>query len=117
MYQACSANPVGPPASEVPSWEHFAHDADISVRGWGATAADAFGQAAFAVTAVVTDPAAVRLTDLFAQVSSTEWRMGRQIVEEAPGAHKDVALVVDAAQAAGLARKVARLEPMICIKG
>ena len=39
------------------------------------------------------------------------------IAEEAPGAYKDVAAVVDAAQAAGLARKVARLEPLICIKG
>jgi tRNA-splicing ligase RtcB len=28
-----------------------------------------------------------------------------------------VAAVVDAAEAAGLARKVVRLEPMICIKG
>ena len=41
----------------------------------------------------------------------------RGVAEEAPGAYKDVAAVVDAAQAAGLARKVARLEPLICIKG
>ena len=41
----------------------------------------------------------------------------RGIAEEAPGAYKDVAAVVDATQAAGLARKVARLEPLICIKG
>jgi len=41
----------------------------------------------------------------------------RGIAEEAPGAYKDVAAVVDAAQAAGLARKVARLEPLVCIKG
>jgi len=39
------------------------------------------------------------------------------VAEEAPGAYKDVAEVVDAAERAGLARKVARLEPMICIKG
>lgn len=39
------------------------------------------------------------------------------IAEEAPGAYKDVAAVVDAADAAGLARKVARLEPLICLKG
>jgi tRNA-splicing ligase RtcB len=39
------------------------------------------------------------------------------IAEEAPGAYKDVAAVVDAAQAAGLACKVARLEPLICVKG
>ena len=41
----------------------------------------------------------------------------RGVAEEAPGAYKDVTAVVDAAEAAGLARKVARLEPMICIKG
>jgi len=41
----------------------------------------------------------------------------RGIAEEAPGAYKDVAAVVDATQAAGLARKVARLAPLICIKG
>ena len=41
----------------------------------------------------------------------------RGIAEEAPNAYKDVTAVVDAADAAGLARKVARLEPLICIKG
>jgi SHS2 domain-containing protein len=40
-------------------WEHFDHDADIGVRGWGATKAEAFEQAALALTAVVTDPARV----------------------------------------------------------
>lgn len=42
---------------------------------------------------------------------------GRGIAEEAPGAYKDIEAVVDAADAAGLARKVARLEPLVCIKG
>ena len=41
----------------------------------------------------------------------------RGVAEEAPGAYKDVDAVVDAADAAGLARKVARLRPLICIKG
>jgi len=41
----------------------------------------------------------------------------RGVAEEAPGAYKDVSAVVDAADKAGLARKVARLEPMACIKG
>lgn len=41
----------------------------------------------------------------------------RGVAEEAPGAYKDVTAVVDAAHAAGLSRKVARLEPLICIKG
>jgi tRNA-splicing ligase RtcB len=41
----------------------------------------------------------------------------RGVAEEAPGAYKDVDAVVDAADAAGLARKVARLRPVVCIKG
>jgi tRNA-splicing ligase RtcB len=41
----------------------------------------------------------------------------RGIAEEAPGAYKDVTGVVDAAEQAGLARKVARVEPLVCIKG
>ena len=41
----------------------------------------------------------------------------RGVAEEAPGAYKNVANVVDAAHRAGLARKVARLEPLICVKG
>jgi len=41
----------------------------------------------------------------------------RGIAEEAPGAYKDVTAVVDAAETAGLSRKVARLEPLVCIKG
>ena len=39
------------------------------------------------------------------------------VAEEAPGAYKDVGAVVDAADAAGLSRKVARLEPIVCVKG
>jgi len=41
----------------------------------------------------------------------------RGIAEEAPGAYKDVSGVVDLADRAGLATKVCRLQPMICIKG
>lgn len=41
----------------------------------------------------------------------------RGIAEEAPGAYKDVAAVVAAAEHAGLARRIARLRPLICIKG
>ena len=41
----------------------------------------------------------------------------RGVAEEAPGAYKDVSAVVDAADAAGLARKVALLRPVVCIKG
>ncbi len=41
----------------------------------------------------------------------------RGLAEEAPEAYKDPAAVVDATVRAGLARKVARLRPLICIKG
>jgi tRNA-splicing ligase RtcB len=41
----------------------------------------------------------------------------RGVAEEAPGAYKDVAAVVDAADAAGLSRKVAKLVPLVCVKG
>jgi tRNA-splicing ligase RtcB (3'-phosphate/5'-hydroxy nucleic acid ligase) len=41
----------------------------------------------------------------------------RGVAEEAPGAYKDVGAVVDAADRAGLSHTVARLEPLICIKG
>jgi tRNA nucleotidyltransferase (CCA-adding enzyme) len=41
-------------------WEHFGHDADIGVHGAGGTKAEAFRQAAIAMTGVITDPACVR---------------------------------------------------------
>ena len=37
------------------NWSHFDHDADIGIHGWGRTLADAFAQAACAMTAVITD--------------------------------------------------------------
>lgn len=40
-------------------WEHFPHQADVGVRGLGATLEQAFEQAALALTAVVADPATV----------------------------------------------------------
>ena len=41
-------------------WEHFEHEADIGIRGVGGTLAEAFEQAALALTAVVTDPALIQ---------------------------------------------------------
>jgi tRNA-splicing ligase RtcB len=41
----------------------------------------------------------------------------RGVAEEAPGAYKNVDAVVAAAERAGLARRVARLVPVVCIKG
>ena len=47
-------------------------------------------------------------------IRSPSWR---GVAEEAPLAYKDVGAVVDAADCAGLAGKVARLVPLVCIKG
>ena len=41
-------------------WERFAHGADVGVRGFGASPAEAFAQAALALTSVITDPQTVR---------------------------------------------------------
>ena len=40
-------------------WEHLPHGADIGVRGVGSTKAEAFEQAALALTAISTDPRSI----------------------------------------------------------
>ena len=42
--------------NETPAWEHFPHDADMGIRGYGKTCAEAFANAALAMTAVIADP-------------------------------------------------------------
>lgn len=37
-------------------WENYAHEADVGVRGIGATIEEAFEQVALALTAIITDP-------------------------------------------------------------
>jgi SHS2 domain-containing protein len=44
----------------VGRWEHFPHGADLGVRGFGATPAEAFVQAARALCAAIVDLATVR---------------------------------------------------------
>lgn len=44
-------------------WEHFPHDADMGVRGFGPTKEEAFSQAAIAMTAVICDPSQVFPTE------------------------------------------------------
>jgi len=44
-------------------------------------------------------------------------RSFKGVAEEAPGAYKDVDAVAEAAHASGLSRRVAKLTPLICIKG
>jgi tRNA-splicing ligase RtcB (3'-phosphate/5'-hydroxy nucleic acid ligase) len=55
--------------------------------------------------------------DLRAQGIIVRSPSARGVAEEAPGAYKDVGAVVDAADQAGLSRKVARVEPLVCVKG
>jgi tRNA-splicing ligase RtcB len=54
---------------------------------------------------------------LFAEGIVIRSPSARGIAEEAPGAYKDVNTVVESAERAGLARRVARLRPVVCIKG
>jgi tRNA nucleotidyltransferase (CCA-adding enzyme) len=64
----------------VNHWEHFPHEADVGVRGFGRTRAAAFEQAALALTAAVADPADVE---------------PRKVVELACTAPDDELLLVD----------------------
>src|SRR5438552_18976922 len=45
-------------------WELFSHDADVGIRGFGSTVAEAFEGAALAVTAAITDTAGGAETSL-----------------------------------------------------
>ncbi len=61
-------------------WEHFAHDADIGVCGYGMTPDAAFEQAAHALTAVVTDaevgasmPVTIRCAAADLELLLVEW--------------------------------------------
>ena len=45
--------------ASVPSFEHFEHQADMGIRGFGRTREEAFVQAALALTAVVVPPESI----------------------------------------------------------
>jgi SHS2 domain-containing protein len=47
-----------------PHWEHFPHAADVGIRGLGATPAQAFAQAALALTAIVTEPSRIHALEV-----------------------------------------------------
>ena len=49
-----------PGISAAARWQHFRHDSDIGIRGTGPSRAEAFEQAAMALTAVITDLRRVR---------------------------------------------------------
>ena len=63
-FEVCAQQKSGMPvtlhsadqAASAVHWSHFPHDADVGVRGVGPDAASAFGQAALAMTAVITEP-------------------------------------------------------------
>ena len=61
---------IGDDITATAHWEHFPHDAEIGVRGFGATPEQAFEQAALALTAVITDPAEVAAKEML-QLSCT----------------------------------------------
>ena len=62
-------------------WEHFPHEADMGIRGFGASKEEAFEQAALALTAVVADPKTIRPIDIVSircdaqedELSLTDW--------------------------------------------
>ncbi len=60
----------------APAYEHYAHGADIGVRGFGDSLAGAFAEAALALTAVVCDPErviAAQRVDVKCEAPTHEW--------------------------------------------
>ena len=51
-----SADTIRPIALAAPAWEHFAHAADVGVRGYGRDPDEAFAQTALAMIAAITAP-------------------------------------------------------------
>lgn len=47
----------------TPHWEHFEHQADMGVRGFGNTPAEAFEQAALAMSAIITELSLIDAVD------------------------------------------------------
>jgi len=111
-------------------WEHFPHQADVGVRGLGATPDEAFEQAAMALTAVIADPAGVMPKEAIrlsceapdAELLLVDW-LNRLIYEMATRnmlfgrfeVHLEANHLV--AQAWGEALEVARHHPAVEVKG
>ncbi len=57
------------------------------------------------------------IDDLAARSIVIRCHSPRGVAEQAPGAYKDVTEVVNAADEVDLARRAAKLLPLICIKG
>jgi len=60
VIRAGKSRTAAPCGAADSGWEHFAHVADIGVRGFGPDKARAFEAAACALTAVIADPAEVQ---------------------------------------------------------
>jgi tRNA nucleotidyltransferase (CCA-adding enzyme) len=111
-------------------WEHFPHQADVGVRGLGATPDEAFEQAAMALTAVIADPAGVMPKEAIrlsceapdAELLLVDW-LNRLIYEMATRnmlfSRFEVHLEGNrlAAQAWGETIEVARHHPAVEVKG
>ncbi len=111
-------------------WEHFPHEADIGIRGFGATPAEAFEQTALALTAVITDPASVapsEMVNFFCEAPDAEMLLVdwlNALIYEMATRHMlfrrfEVQLQQDrlAAQAWGETVDVARHHPAVEVKG
>lgn len=55
-------NPKTPEPSARRGWNHFPHQADIGLHGWGQTLAAAFEETALALTGAMVDPGCVAAT-------------------------------------------------------
>ena len=111
-------------------WQHFAHGADIGVRGVGESKSEAFEQAALALTAVVTDPSNVKGREAISirceapddELLLTEWLntvIYEMAVRKMLFSRFEVAMESGAlaAKAWGEAVDVRRHEPAVEVKG
>lgn len=94
------------------------------LAGRDSSEAGAFSSACHGAGRAMSRHAAARLwqgrqvgDELYARGIVIRSPSSRGVAEEAPGAYKDVDEVISSAEHAGLARRVARLAPVICIKG
>ena len=114
-------------------WELFEHGADVGVRGVGRSLAEAYEQGGVALTAVMVDPARVAARETVtvhcspptpaccwwtgSTPWSTRWRCGTCCSRHSTSTRIAASWPPPATAAARLAKPVARLEPLICIKG
>ncbi|MGA8862770.1 MAG: archease [Gallionella sp.] len=111
-------------------WEHFPHQADVGVRGLGATLEQAFEQAALALTAVITDVADVAPSEMVrfscnapnAELLLADWLNSliyEMVTRNMLFSRFEVHLEENSltAQAWGEALEVARHHPAVEIKG